>query len=352
MMQGLGWRRVLVALSVLFCFLAVAQGDTAPSPAAARSIEAPESGPLNGKLIWYMDVVDSNPLIVGIAQAIYLPIRKAGGQMVRSVAVNQTTGQLDLSVQSQAFDRAIAAHPAAIIYFVLDAKSLKPQVQRAEKAGIPVFAVFGKPQGFKVNAYILLADYRQGYISASYLARKLPRGAQVTILAGPPTPNVEAELTGARAALKKAGVNLVGSEDQQRNLTDNPSGGQQVMQGILQRFPNVQGVFVYNDDSALGAIAAAKAAHRKVLITSRNGSQDAINSIKKGNLLATCDINPIAIGRNVGRAVVSQLEGTKHYTGDFKLPSPDPSTCLVTKANVNRFKPWNQRIKYVKIAER
>jgi hypothetical protein len=66
-------------------------------------------------------------------------------------------------------------------------------------------------------------------------------------------------------------------------------------------------------------------------------------------LLATCDINPIAFGRIMGQAIVNQISGKKHYRNDFKLPSPNASKCLVTKQNVAKFKPWNKRIKYVRI---
>lgn len=338
-------RRLAVAL-VALCATAV---FAATAGARHAGTTASDAQPLKGKTVWYMDVVDANPLIRGIAQAMNIPIMKAGGTMVRTFAFNTQSGQIDLGLQAQAFDRAIARKPAGIVYFVLDTKSPRPQVVRAEKAGIPVFAAFGKPQGFSVNAYLLLNDFRQGFLSAQYLASHLPKGAKVSILAGPPTPNVNAELQGAQAALKKAGVTLVGDLNQQRNLSDNSAGGQQVMQGILQRYPDVQGVFAYNDDSALGAIAAAKSAGKQILFTSRNGSQEAVDAIKKGDLLATCDINPIDFGRTMGQAIVDQISGAKSFKNNQKLQSPDVSKCLVTKANVAKFKPWNQRIKYVNI---
>jgi ribose transport system substrate-binding protein len=343
-------RKRLLAVAVLAaCAVSAFVATAGARHAGQAAAESSEAKPLKGKIVWYMDVVDANPLIRGIAQAMNIPIMRAGGTMIRSFAFNTQSGQIDLGLQAQAFDRAIARKPAAIVYFVLDPKSPRPQAVRAQQAKIPVFAAFGKPDGFSVNAYELLNDFQQGFLSARYLARHLPRGAKVTILGGPPTPNVNTELKGAQAALKAGGMNVVGDVDQQRNLSDNAAGGQQVMQGILQRFPDVKGVFVYNDDSALGAIAAAKAAGKKILFTSRNGSQDAVDAIKKGDLLATCDIDPIAFGRTMGQAIVDQITRKKHLTNNFKLRSPDASKCLVTKQNVAKFKPWNKRIKYVKI---
>jgi ribose transport system substrate-binding protein len=337
-------RTRLLALAALAALTLAACGSDSGSSSGSAS-----SGSADGKTVWYADVTDANPLVAAIAQSLNHSLTGAGASMTRSFAMNNTTGQIDLGVQAEAFTRAISSQPAAIVYFVLDPKSPKPQIERARRAGIPVFAAFGKPDGIEVNGYITLDDSKQGYLSAQYLAKQLPKGAKVAIIGGPPTPNVNAELEGANKALQEAGVQIVGSVDQQRNLQDNAAGGQQVMQGILQRYPDVQGVFSYNDDSALGAIAATKAAGKKVLFTSRNGSADAIAAIKSGDLLATCDIDPVTLGQNLGKAVVAQVSGSKTYDHSAKLPSPDASQCLITKENVDSWKPYEQRIGYQKI---
>src|SRR6478752_4000558 len=176
------------------------------SSSGGSSSGAPADDPnlLKGKMVWYADVIDSNPLVTAIAQAINDKLTANGATMTRSFAINNTTGQLDLGVQADAMVRALAANPAAIAYFVIDPKSLKPQVNRAREAGIPVYAAFGKPDGFDVDAYITLDDEKQGYLSAKYLADKLPKGAKVAVISGPPTANVNAEVEGAMKALSEA----------------------------------------------------------------------------------------------------------------------------------------------------
>jgi len=327
---------------------AAGSSAAASSPAgssAAVSSATADPTLIKGKTVWYADITDANPLVQDIAQAMNDTITANGGTMVRSFAINNTTGQLDLGVQSDAVTRAVSSKPAAIAYFVIDPKSLKPQVTKAKAAGIPVFAVFGKPDGFDVNAYINLADEQQGYLAAKYLADNLPKGAKVAIIGGPPTPNVTAELVGANKALTEAGVTIVGNASQQQDLTDNSAGGQTVMQGILQRFPDVQGVFAYNDDAALGAIAAAKAANKQVKFSARNGSTAGVAAVKARTLLATCDIDPIALGHEVGQAIVDQISGTKTVSDNAQLPSPDASKCVIDKDNVSTWKPYDQTIK-------
>ncbi len=325
---------------------AVEPSDAPSSPSSSGDAETPDPNLLKGKTIWYAGVTAANPLTQAIAQAINDRLTAYGATMVRSFAINNTTGQPDLSVQAAGVTRAITAKVDAIAYFLMDPKSLKPQVEKARAAGIPVFAVFGEPDGFDVDAYMTLSDEQQGYISAKYLADQLPKGAKVALITGPPTANVNAEMAGANKALKEAGVTIVGDENQQRNLTDNTAGGQTIMQGILQSHPDVQGVFAYNDDTALGAIAATKAAGKQVVFTSRNASSDGVAAVKAGTLAATCDIDPIGVGHAVAQALVDQLSGKHEYSDNAQLPSPDASDCLITKDNVDQWKPYDKIIKY------
>jgi erythritol transport system substrate-binding protein len=67
-----------------------------------------------------------------------------------------------------------------------------------------------------------------------------------------------------------------------------------VMESILQAHPDIQGVICGNDTMALGAQAALIAAGRKdVIVTGLDGSDDAIQSIGKGEMKAT-SLQPVA----------------------------------------------------------
>ncbi|KRC62799.1 hypothetical protein ASE14_03000 [Agromyces sp. Root81] len=292
--------------------------------------------------------MDANPIANAITQGFNEVLTENGVDVVRSLAVDPTTGNIDLAVQSQALTRAVSANPDAIAYFVLDPTASRPQIEQAKEAGIPVFAAFGKPD-FEVNGYISLADEAQGYAAAKYLADNLPEGAKVAVIGGPATPNVLAEEAGAMKALEEAGVEIVGDVEQQRNLADNAAGGKEVMQGILSRFPDVQGVFSYNDDSALGAIAAAKQAGADVAFTSRNGTADAVGAVQAGDLLATCDLQPLEVGRALGRAVLAQLTGERDYQGTEEIEGPTSDACLVTAENAADWKSPEDQIDFVDI---
>lgn len=323
-------------------------GAASESPDAASSASSESGAPDSDAPayhIWYADVMDSNPVAMAVTQGFNDTLVSNDVAVTRSLAIDSSSGQIDLSVQGQALTRAVAAAPDAIAYFVLDPTAFQPQLEQAMGDGVPVFAALGKP-AFTVNGYIAMDDEGQGYAAAQYLAEHLDPGATVAIIGGPATPNVLAEEKGALQAFNDAGMTVVGDVEQQRNLDDNSAGGQAVMQSILQRFPDVDGVFVYNDDSALGAIAAAKQAGVSVTFTSRNGTADAVEAVKAGDLLATCDIQPVALGRALGQAVVDQLTGKHDYQDSESIPPPDSSACLVTSDNADAWKPSEDLVEY------
>jgi ribose transport system substrate-binding protein len=72
--------------------------------------------------------------------------------------------------------------------------------------------------------------------------------------------------------------------------------GQQVMSTLIQQYPNIKGVFAHNDEMAIGAITALKAAGKKpgtdIKVVSIDGTKDAINLVLSGEEYAVVQSNP------------------------------------------------------------
>jgi len=65
----------------------------------------------------------------------------------------------------------------------------------------------------------------------------------------------------------------------------------QVMENLMQSFPQIDGVLAANDPMAVGALEALEGANRKALVVGINGSKEAVELIKAGTLLASGDFN-------------------------------------------------------------
>ncbi len=72
--------------------------------------------------------------------------------------------------------------------------------------------------------------------------------------------------------------------------------GQQVMATLIQQFPNIKGVFAHNDEMAIGAITALKAAGKHpgqdIKVVSIDGTKDATNLVISGEEYAVVQSNP------------------------------------------------------------
>src|SRR5262245_35208399 len=101
-----GMRKLTFTGIVLTVGVLVAAGLLGATAGRAAGDKQAAGGPLDGKVIWEVDVVNANPTLTALAQAINSEVAKAGGTLVRSFAVNNA-GQVDLSLQAQGFDRAI-----------------------------------------------------------------------------------------------------------------------------------------------------------------------------------------------------------------------------------------------------
>jgi len=72
--------------------------------------------------------------------------------------------------------------------------------------------------------------------------------------------------------------------------------GQQVMATLIQQHPNIKAVFAHNDEMAIGAITALKAAGKHpgqdIKVVSIDGTKDAINLVLSGEEYAVVQSNP------------------------------------------------------------
>lgn len=88
--------------------------------------------------------------------------------------------------------------------------------------------------------------------------------------------------------------------------------GQQVMSTLIQQYPNIKGVFAHNDEMAIGAITALKAAGKKpgtdIKVVSIDGTKDAINLVLSGEEYAVVQSNP-RLGPLVFQSLSKYIKG-------------------------------------------
>lgn len=169
----------------------------------------------------------------------------------------------------------------------------------ADAQGQDVPVVLYNSPGTEANTDVITALYANcdGAVEvAAAVAERIP-GGDVVLIGPPPVPLIQQFMTCLDAAAADAGLNVL---DQRDNVDDSAAGAQPLVQDLLVKYPDLDGVLCYNDQSCLGASAALTAAGKDiyvdggapgVVVGGTNGSAEAIDAIRAGKLTYSIDPN-------------------------------------------------------------
>ena len=235
--------------------------------------------------------------------------------------------------QDNLIDAAIASNAAAIILDNAGAESSIAAVRRATKAGIPCFLIDRAIDVDGVARAQIIADNLQGaHIVAEEFVRSLPHGGHYAELLG--------RESDTNAQIRTRGFHDILDHDPALHQVAAQSANWSQAEAfsktetLLQANANLDGIIAGNDTMALGAAAAVKGAHREgIRIVGFDGSPDAIEAIKSGQMQATA-LQPAVLIANMA---VNQAD---HFlkTHTTNLPERQIIPCdLITAANANQY---------------
>ena len=227
-------------------------------------------------------------------QAVRVGADAAAKQLNAKVVHYIPTKPDSIPEQLSQVEDVIVKKPDAIVFTPVDYKAMVPSVEKINQAGIPVVNITDRSAGGKFVAFVGADDYSLGLETARFLLKALGGKGNLVVLEG-----VKGALTnidrvrGFNDAISEApGMKLLASQPANYQRLQ----ALQVMENLLQSYPSIDGVLAANDAMATGAIEALDGAARKSLVTGINGTQEAIDAIKSGKLLATGDYNAFQQG--------------------------------------------------------
>lgn len=221
-----------------------------------------------------------------------------------------TTSDNDPSKELSNMQDIVGQSPAAILFDPVDSNSGSAAVKLANAAKIPVFTVDRGVTSGETVAHVASDNTAGGKLAADYLKDQFPKGAKVAELQGILSTDIAGERGGGFEKELATGDNLDLVAKQSADF--DKSEGFTVFQNILQANPDLDAVFAQNDEMALGAVQAAQAAGRKdLVIVGFDGSPDALDAIKAGQMSATVAQLPAKIVDTAFDAAVQHLDGKK-----------------------------------------
>jgi erythritol transport system substrate-binding protein len=235
--------------------------------------------------------------------------------------------------QDNLVDAAIASNAAALILDNAGADASIAAVRRAANAGIAVFLIDREIEATGIARAQIISDNDQGArLAAAEFARVLNNNGDYAELLGRESDtNAQIRTKGFHAVLDRfPGLHLVAAQSANWSQSE----AFQETETILQAHGEIAGIIAGNDTMALGAAAAVKSAGlRNVRIVGFDGSPDAIDAIRSGQIQAT-SLQPAVY---IARLAVDEADRFLK-TGSTGKPEEQIVPCdLVTKANADDY---------------
>jgi ABC-type sugar transport system substrate-binding protein len=273
----------------------------------------------------------TNPYMLSQLQG----VKKAGQDEGFEAILMAPAKQDSVEEQVKIIEDMIQKKVDGIIVHCVDSNGIMPGIRKAKEANIPVVTI-GTPAAEPTFLRTGVNYEETGYEVAKKLAEQLKGKGQMIILEGPAgAQNAKERLAGINRALKDyPDIKVVASQTANFKRTE----GMNVTENLLQKYKDINAIIGCNDESALGAIQALKAAGMKdVLVGGFDGSSDASAAIAAGDMLVSYNTDPYGSGYLAATYLTQFLnDGTMPAKLFMPFPSANDKP-LITKDNVKDY---------------
>jgi inositol transport system substrate-binding protein len=246
-------------------------------------------------------------------------------------------GNNDSAKQTGQVENFLAQGMNAIVILPVDTAATGPMTKAVVKSGKPLVYVNRKPSNLpKSVVYCGSNSIEAGIMNMEELGKAMGGKGNLAILMG--------ELSNEAAIGRTDGIKKVVKEKFPdikvvREQTGNwkRDQGKTIMENWLASGQEIDGVASNNDEMALGALQAIKAAGKlgKIPVGGTDGSHDALESMQKGELNNTVFQDPVGQGEeavNAAYLMVKKEPNPKVVDGNIWIPYQ-----RVTKENYKSF---------------
>jgi ABC-type sugar transport system substrate-binding protein len=243
-------------------------------------------------LVGFSQMENNTPWRIAETNSIQQEANKRGYELVITDAQGQTSKQV-----SDVKD-LIGRKVSAIFLAPREFEALSPALQAAKEAKIPVFLIDREAAGKVGEDYVTFIGSNfvdQGIRAAQWLIAQTGGKANIVELTGTTGSSVARDRSqGFNDRIKAIPeMKVIASETGDFSRAT----AQKVMEGIIKsKGKQINAVFAHNDEMALGAIQALKAAGRQpgkdVVIVSIDGEKDALQAIINGEMGASVESSP------------------------------------------------------------
>jgi ABC-type sugar transport system substrate-binding protein len=332
-------RKIFVLLSMTLILAFVLSSCAQPTPVPTKAPEAPaaptpvpaaptEAPPVPaGKLQVALSLPGLQfPFFVFMDKQVQDEAKKLG-----NVDIATLDAQNQVPKQTADLEAAIAKKYNGVLVSPITAEGMAPAVKEVVDAGIPVVTIDRTVYNVPTLAHVGADNVKGGEAQGEALLKLFPKGATIFELLGTP---------GATPAIDRSkGLHNIIDSHPEIKVACQQTGeftrdkGLAVTENCLGATPQPDAIVAANDDMALGAVEALKAADLtgKVIVIGYDALPEALKLVQSGELYGTVDQFPGEQSRTALRTltdyVMKGIQPTQHDI--FITPK------LITKDNIS-----------------
>lgn len=227
----------------------------------------------------------------------------------KTVKVINSEANMDPQKQLNQVDDAIMQEVDAIIVVPIDYSGITPGVKAANAAGIPVIALGIESEGGEYT-FVGCQNRDAGVMQAEFMAEKLPENAKVLYLSG--TPGLYHSIErhdGFYSTMQSKRPDVELLAEMTGEYTRDKA--QKVVEDWCQAYDKFDAIVAANDQMALGAIEALKAAGRLdgVMVAGVDATDEAVAKVKSGEMAISIRQSADALASTCYKAVQQLQKG-------------------------------------------
>ncbi|MGM9630464.1 sugar ABC transporter substrate-binding protein [Butyricicoccus sp.] len=258
-------------------------------------------------------------------------MRKAADDYDVDLTILWPEKESDAEVQMQILQDAIVSKPDAIALAPCDSEAMQPHTKQIEENGIELFYIDEEAEEGNEYPYVGSDNYFSGKMAAQALAEALPEGAKVAVIGGSQS---------QRAHYKRANgfKDFVEQETtlQFLEISEVPgctlTGGRNAMQQLLEKYPDIQGVFCASAMMVMGALEQCRDSDREdIRLVGMDTQSDALTAVKNGTITAMVSQDGYDMGYRMIQTIVAKLDGEPISNTTYV------KNMLITQENVDTF---------------
>ncbi|MFV0439205.1 MAG: substrate-binding domain-containing protein [Desulfopila sp.] len=214
----------------------------------------------------------NNEYFVVMNEALQEAVDSIGGTLYVTDAAH------DVVKQTNDVEDLVSKGIKILIMNPTDSEGVRNAVEYAKKKGVVVVSVDAQAKG-PIDSFVGSKNYDAGVLSCTALANELKGKGDVAILDGIPVVPILERVRGCKDALAKfPDIKLVDVQNGKQDRTI----AMGVVENMIQAKPNLAGIFSVNDGGAMGVLAAIESSGKNIVLTSVDGSPEAISAILEG----------------------------------------------------------------------